>query len=78
MPAPSLPGFVYDEEKKRYFKIEPNHRSHSTKYTKDAIQKREQEAKVRPSPCSHRPTATFASDTPEIYALSLFLVFFRF
>ena len=39
---PTLPGFYYDTEKKKYFKIQPNHTAtpgSASKYTKAAVKK---------------------------------------
>lgn len=40
-----IPGFYYDPEKKRYFKIAPNHASSTCNYTRDAIAKKQAEIK---------------------------------
>ncbi|WAR18816.1 DCAF4-like protein [Mya arenaria] len=40
-----IPGFYYDHDKKRYFKIAPNHASGSCVYTKDSIDQRHAEEK---------------------------------
>lgn len=40
-----IPGFYYDKEKKRYFKIAPNHATSTCNYTKDALAQREAENK---------------------------------
>lgn len=40
-----IPGFFYDKEKKRYFKIAPNHATSSCVYTQDAIAKKNAETR---------------------------------
>lgn len=40
-----IPGFYYDTEKKRYFKIAPNHASSTCNYTRDSIAKQQAEKK---------------------------------
>lgn len=43
---PALPGFYYDAEKKRYFKIQPNHvaaHGSASKYSKAALEKEAEE-----------------------------------
>lgn len=40
-----IPGFYYDKEKKRYFKIAPNHATSTCNYTRDAIAKKDAEIK---------------------------------
>ncbi|XP_053377259.1 DDB1- and CUL4-associated factor 4-like protein 1 [Mercenaria mercenaria] len=40
-----IPGFYYDKEKKRYFKIAPNHATSTCNYTRDAISKKQAEIK---------------------------------
>lgn len=40
-----IPGFYYDKEKKKYFKILPNHSNISSTVTREVIQKKEKEEK---------------------------------
>ena len=40
-----IPGFYFDAEKKRYFKIAPNHASGTCNYTRDALAKQQAEKK---------------------------------
>ena len=48
MISPAIPGFFYDSEKKKYFKIQANHlASPGSSYTKDAIQQISQEQRER-------------------------------
>lgn len=47
---PALPGFYYDAEKKKYFKIQPDHvASHesASKYSKAAVKKEAEEQRAR-------------------------------
>ncbi len=47
---PALPGFYYDAEKKKYFKIQPNHvaaHGSASKYTKAAVTNEAEEQRER-------------------------------
>ncbi|KAL9102872.1 MAG: hypothetical protein Q9163_002024 [Psora crenata] len=47
MPAPDFPGFVYDENRKKYFKIHPNHANPgASRYSKDAVKRHAEEKAV--------------------------------
>lgn len=40
MPIPSVPGYTYDEMKKKYFKIQPNHvAAANSRYSEQSIKK---------------------------------------
>ncbi|KAK8169564.1 hypothetical protein IWX90DRAFT_430292 [Phyllosticta citrichinensis] len=48
MEPPNLPGFYYDPEKKKYFKIQKNHHAlPGSKYSQDAVNKQETLSKKR-------------------------------
>lgn len=48
MEPPNLPGFYYDPEKKKYFKIQKNHHAlPGSKYSQDAVNKQEMLSKKR-------------------------------
>lgn len=48
MTSPAIPGFHYDSEKKKYFKIQANHlASPNSSYSKDAIKQIVQEQRER-------------------------------
>ena len=42
---PEIPGFYYDPEKKRYFKLAPNHASATCNYTPEELSKKKAEEK---------------------------------
>ena len=47
MPAPELPGFYYDEAKRKYFKIQANHLApDSSKYSQRSVQREAEEKRV--------------------------------
>jgi len=47
MPAAAIPGFYYDEAKKKYFKILPNHVAPTgAKYSVEAAKREEEEQTV--------------------------------
>jgi len=68
----TIPGFYYDEEKKKYFKIQPNHVAPAeAKYSKSTVKREQRESKRRKLDARHddirrrqtvRPSSALTSD----------------
>jgi hypothetical protein len=59
-----IPGFYYDPEKKKYFKIQANHKSTpGSQYSKDAVKRKRLDQEV----VFHLPLAGYISDVADYF-----------
>lgn len=59
-PQQSIPGFYYDEERKKYFKVLPSHLDSDSRYSKKRLREAEEEKRVS-KPAISASTQPFSS-----------------